>query len=246
MHIAFNVPDTVGKSAAPSTCNLLLLKAPLRKLDLVREKNAASHDMHKSELGLDGSEALLRLGPLRVFLDDLDTEEVVCITLETFVSVGGNLVLPVSFSDRGPDVVRMQTAVSGDVIQSDYRAVLDVVRTNIVPGLGACQVRSGVVFGHDWQSLVLHDPDVVLILVRVEGDLLLLASGGVHVAMRVEITTLRVPVTKRDAASERDVGWNILHTLGVQSGLELRRHEAITFARVDKANEVDPEHGHVE
>ena len=132
------------------------------------------------------------------------------------------------------------------MIQSDDSAVLDVVRAKSVPGLGASQVRSGVVFGHDRQSLVLHDPDVVLILVWVEGDLLLLASGGVHVAVRVKITTLCVPVTQRDAASECNVGWNILHTLGVQSSLEFGRHEAIALTRVDKAEEVDSKHGHVE
>ena len=107
MHVTFDVPNAVGKSTPSSTCDLLLLETPLGKLDLVREENAASHDMHKSELGLDGSKALLRLGSVGLFLDNFDAEEVVRITLESLVSVGRDLVLPVGFSDRSANVVRV-------------------------------------------------------------------------------------------------------------------------------------------
>jgi hypothetical protein len=82
--------------------------------------------------------------------------------------------------------------------------------------------------------------------VWVECNLLLLATSLVHVAVGVEISTLSVPVSDRDPATKCDISWNSLHTLGVQCRLELGRHESVTFARVDKAKEVDSEHGHVE
>jgi len=49
-----------------------------------------------------------------------------------------------------------------------------------------------------------------------------------------------------DTAAHDDIGGDILHTLVVESGLELGAHEAITVTRVLEADEVDGEHGHVE
>jgi hypothetical protein len=94
--------------------------------------------------------------------------------------------------------------------------------------------------------LVLHDENIVLILVRVEGDLLLLATGGIHVVVRVQIATLGVVVTKADTRAKGNIGRDVLHTLGVQSRLELGGHETITLTGVDQACEVDGEHGKVE
>ena len=62
----------------------------------------------------------------------------------------------------------------------------------------------------------------------------------------MKVSTLSVPVTQRDTASIGDVSRNSLHALGVQCRLEFRGHEAVTFARVDQAEEMDSEHGHVE
>jgi hypothetical protein len=53
-------------------------------------------------------------------------------------------------------------------------------------------------------------------------------------------------MTKRDAATVRDIGGDILHALGVQRGLELGGHETISITRVDEADEMDREQGHVE
>ena len=113
----------------------------------------------------------------------------------------------------------------------------------IVPSLGSLD------FGpvrHLRKSLILNYPDVVLILVGIESNLLLLASGWIHVAVRMEIASLSIVVTKRDAASKSNVCWHVLHPLRVQGGLELRRHETITVARVHQAEEVNTKHGHVE
>jgi hypothetical protein len=246
VNIALNVPDAIGKSAAFCASDFLLLEAPLGKLYLMREKSATSHDVNKPELRLDGSEALLRLSTLRVTLDNLDAEEVICITLEALVTVGRNLLLPVGLGDGSANIVRVQTTVSGDVVEPDDTAILDIVGAKIIPSLGAGQVRACVVLRHDRQSLILHDPDVVLILVGVQSDLLLLATGGVHVAVRVKVTALCVPVAERNAAAVCNIGWNVLHALGVQCGLELGGHEAITVTRVDQADEMNREHGHIE
>lgn len=57
--VLLHIPDAVWKSSSLSTSNLLLLRCPFRKLDLVGEKNTSSHNMNKLELCLDRSEALL-------------------------------------------------------------------------------------------------------------------------------------------------------------------------------------------
>jgi hypothetical protein len=52
-------------------------------------------------------------------------------------------------------------------------------------------------------------------------------------------------VTNADPGTKGDICGNILHRLGVQSCLELRGHEPITFSRVDQAHEMNSEHGKV-
>jgi hypothetical protein len=65
--------------------------------------------------------------------------------------------------------------------------------------------------------LILKDPDVIFVLVGVKSDLLLLATSGIHVVVRVEISALGVVMAKGDTATEGNVNWDILHALGVQS-----------------------------
>jgi hypothetical protein len=201
--------------------------------------------MDKPEFGLDSSDALLSYRSIGLALDNFDTEKIIRITLEAFVTVGGNFVLPVSLGHRCADIVGVEASVGGDVVEANDTTIFDVGRTNVVPSFRAGEVWASVVIWHDWQSLVLQDPDVVLVLVGIEGNLLLLATSRVHVAVRVEVSTLSIPVAQRDTASISDVSGNSLHALGVQCRLELGRHEAIAFTRVDQADEVDSEHGHV-
>jgi hypothetical protein len=66
------------------------------------------------------------------------------------------------------------------------------------------------------------------------------------VRVRVQVATLGIEVTNADSRAKGDIGGNVLHGLGVQSCLELRRHESVTFSRVDQAHEVNSEHGKVE
>lgn len=80
----------------------------------------------------------------------------------------------------------------------------------------------------------------------VEGDLLLLAASGVHEIMRMQVTSLGIVMSNADSASKCYINWNILHSLRVESCLEFRTHEPITIPWVDKADEMDSKHGHVE
>jgi hypothetical protein len=149
VHVAFDIPDAVGQSALPSASDLLLLESPVWKFDLVGEQRTASHDMDKSELGLDSSETLLCLSAVRLALDDLNTEQVICIAFEAFISICGYLVLPVSLGDGCADIVGVETTVSGDVVESDNTAILNVIRAYFVPGFRARDVWPSVVRWHD-------------------------------------------------------------------------------------------------
>jgi hypothetical protein len=64
--------------------------------------------------------------------------------------------------------------------------------------------------------------------------------------MRVKVTTLCIDMTKSDSGAVDNISRNVLHAFGVKSGLEFRRHEAITFSRVHQAEEVDAEHCNIE
>lgn len=81
---------------------------------------------------------------------------------------------------------------------------------------------------------------------RVQGDLLLLGAGGVHVTVRMEVSALGVMMPDGDAGAICDVCGDAVHALRVEGGLKLGGHEAITISRVTEAGEVDSEHGHVE
>ncbi len=93
---------------------------------------------------------------------------------------------------------------------------------------------------------VLHEPDIVLILVGIESDLLLLAAGRIHQVMRMQVASLGVVVSDADSATQGNIDWDILHGLGVESGLELGAHESISISWVGQAEEVDSEHCHIE
>lgn len=64
--------------------------------------------------------------------------------------------------------------------------------------------------------------------------------------VRVEIATLGIVVPNGNLGTISNVRGNAAHTLGVESGLELGRHKAITVAGVAEAHEVDRKHRHVE
>ena len=64
--------------------------------------------------------------------------------------------------------------------------------------------------------------------------------------VRVKIAALCVVVTESDSTAESDIGWSVSHSLVVQGGLELGRHEAIALAWIREAEEVNSKHDHIE
>lgn len=124
--IGLDVPQAVVHSAATSAGHLLLFRCPIGKFDLVREQSTAGHDMDKAELCLNSSDTGLGDGAQRPLLNDLDAEVIVGIASKTLITIGRDLVLPVSLSDRGSDVMRMEAAVGRAVEESENSAILDV------------------------------------------------------------------------------------------------------------------------
>lgn len=172
--VLLDVPNTVGERSALRAGYLLLFVTPVRKLDLVGKEEAAGHGVDELELCLDSAESLLCFGAIRKVLDDLDPEDVVCVTLEIFVSIRRNFILPVGLTNRWPDIMRMQTFISRGMVESNQSSILDENRWGNRVETSKSQTANGV-------GLVFNNPDVVLVLVWVQGDLLLLGAGGVHV-----------------------------------------------------------------
>lgn len=242
VRIGFDVPHTVGQSTTPRTSNFLLVISPLGQLHLVGEQDAASHDVDQAELRLNSPKALLRLITVGHGLDDFNSEEVIGVTSKAVVTISGDLELPVNISDRRPLIVRVDSSARDQMVQPDNGAVFDVIRGDVIPGKRTLHFAVGT----QGLGLVFEDKNVVLVLVRIESDLLLLTSGGVHVVVRVKVATLSVKVTDADARAEDHIGRDILHRLGVEGRLELGRHESVAFSGVDQAEEMDGEHSAVE
>ena len=93
---------------------------------------------------------------------------------------------------------------------------------------------------------ILNEPDVVLVFMGVEGDLLLLASRWIHQVVGVQVPPLSVVMSDADSASESDINRDILHAFRVESSLEFGAHESVSITRVNEADEVDSKHGQVE
>ena len=80
---------------------------------------------------------------------------------------------------------------------------------------------------------------------RVERDLLLLASGWVVVCVRVEVAALGVNVPDRNLGTKCNICECILHPSSTERMLERRAHEAIAVSRAVQDMEVNREHGEV-
>lgn len=62
----------------------------------------------------------------------------------------------------------------------------------------------------------------------------------------MQVSSLSIDVSDRNATAHENVGRNVLHALGVERGLEFGAHEPIALSRVLKTEEMNSEHGHVE
>lgn len=123
--ILFDVPNTVGERSALRAGDFLLFVTPFGKLDLVGKEEAAGHCVNELELGLDSAEPLLCFGAIREVLNDLEPEDVVRVTLEIFVSIRRNFILPFGLTNRWPDIMRMQAFISRSMVKSNQSSILD-------------------------------------------------------------------------------------------------------------------------
>ena len=103
--IALDVPDRIRQCPAAGAGHFLLFKPPVRQFDFVGEQDATGHDVHELEFRLDGAESFFRFFAVGHRFHDFDAVEVVGVTLEAFIAVGGDFVLPVCFGDRWAHVV---------------------------------------------------------------------------------------------------------------------------------------------
>lgn len=140
--------------------------------------------------------------------------------------------------------MRVKASEGRLVVETEDRAINNVV--HLWQGVPCQSSVERLAINAQGLSLVLQDPNVVVVLVGIQSNLLLQATGRVHEGVRVEVATLSIDMADGNSASHDDVGSNILHTLAVQSSLELRAHESITLTRVGQAKEVDGEHGEIE
>lgn len=82
--------------------------------------------------------------------------------------------------------------------------------------------------------------------VGLYGLQLTLATTGITVRMRVEVTALRVDMAYGDFGAKGDVGERVRHAATPECMLEFRAHEAVALTRVGQNEEMNAKHGHVE
>lgn len=166
MRVGLDEPKTVLLARVLVASDLLLLEAPVGELDLVREEVASGENMAKAELGpqrLHAMPRLLAALDVRRRLVNLDLEMVVRIALESIEAVRRDLVLVVDLGDGSADVVRVELLVGRDVVEHDSVAVENGSGRRVSLGVGNIGVGGGVE----------DRPDVVVVAVRVQRDLLL-------------------------------------------------------------------------
>ena len=136
----------------------------------------------------------------------------------------------------------VKSSVGQRMVEPDNRTIVNMVSGEVIPRKWAFHLAVGT----KWLGLVLDNKKVVFILVRVQSNLLLLASSGKHVWVGMKVATVGVQMTQTDSRAKRNISRDIVHRLGVQGRLELRRHEAITISWVYQAQEMNSEHSAVE
>lgn len=166
MRVGLDEPKTVVLARVLIASDLLLLEAPVGELDLVRKEVASREDVAKTKLGPEGLHAMPRLlAALDIGrrLVNLDLEMVVGVALESIEAVRRDLVLVVDLGDGSANVVRVKLFVGRDVVEHHGVAIEDGSGRRVGLGVGNVGVGGGVE----------DRPDVVIIAVRVERDLLL-------------------------------------------------------------------------
>lgn len=136
----------------------------------------------------------------------------------------------------------VKSSVRQRMVEPNKRAIVNVVGGEVIPRKWALHLAVGT----KWLGLVLDNENVVFVLVRVQCNLLLLASSGKHVRVGMKVATVGVKMTQADSRTKRNISRDIVHRLGVQGRLELGRHEPISISWVYQAQEMNSEHSAVE
>ncbi|KAH3665260.1 hypothetical protein OGATHE_004075 [Ogataea polymorpha] len=123
----------------------------------VSKQIAASHGVSEPENGVYGLDRLLRFSRNRLVFNDLDNKVVVRVAFKALVPVARGLVLPINLRNRWSDIVRVQSSVCQQMLQSDLGSVGQ--------RLESCWLLGSIV--------QLNKPLVVVVKVWVQRDLLL-------------------------------------------------------------------------
>ena len=153
------------------TRHLLLLKAPLRQLDLVRKEIAPLQRMPQPKLRPQRPHPLLALLVPPIPLGNLDDPVIVRISNEALESIRRDLVLEIHLGHRRAVVVRVQVLLRRGVPELDALSVREVNQRVLFVVLGGVPIR----------RRVQQDPVVIVVSVRVQRDLLL--CNGVKTGM---------------------------------------------------------------
>ena len=200
--------------------------------------------MDEFELGLDSSQAGLCFFAVRHFLNDLNAEVIIRVAFKSIISICGNLILPVGLGDGGANIMRMQTTVGWQVVQFNGVTVLNEGRR--LDSIPSERAIYRLPIRIERLRHVLEEPEVVLILMRIKGDLLLFASSWVHEVMGVQVPSLGIMMPDTDSTAKCNINRNILHGLGIECCLKLGAHKSISITWIDKTDEMDSKHCHVE
>lgn len=163
VRVGLDIPKRILMARVLVARNLLLLESPIGKFNLMREKVAPRKKMPQLELRPQRFNLLLRESSVALRLVDLDDPVVVGVTVEPFEPVRRDFVLVVHLGDGSADVVRVKLLVRRGVVEDEGGAVEDGTDGRVVLWIGDGRVGGAV----------QDEPEVVVVAVRVEGDLLL-------------------------------------------------------------------------
>lgn len=253
MGVGLDVPERVGHGGILVARNLLLSKTPIWQSDLVGEEIASGQSVSQAEVSAQRTNSSRRETVGLVTLYNLDMEVVVGITAKALKAICSHFILVVAFGDgRTVCVVTVKTLVGSGVDETNLDAVCEVAdgvlveacdlvlrsqRVTLVVQLG------GGIFG-SWSFD--NDPDIVVVQVRVEGDLLLLTSSRVGGLVGVQVATLSVEMLDCDGRAESDVRKSVGHSVSVKGVLEGAAHEGVAFTAAPKKAEMDGESAEVD
>lgn len=219
MLVRLDIPQRVLATRVLVARNFLLLEPPLGQFHLVTEQVTPRQHVAEAEPRPQRLEVGLGvLAPIgRLELIDLEDPVVVRVAFEAFEPVARNFVLVVDFADGRADVVRVQLLVRRRVMEYERLPVFDRRRGRVRLDVGDVGIG----------SRVQDEPDVVVVAVRVQRNLLFcvrvgglarafppawrrearltLTAAGIHVRMRMQVAALSVRVANGDARTDHDV-----------------------------------------